>query len=340
MIKARSNYIRTVNVAKGIGIILVVVGHYQPNGAPLYFMTLTQAIFKFHMPLFFLLSGYLFDGVDLQSYPGHLKKKFRRLICPFISVAILYAVIKYISGLFFALNHPLTLNEIKEFFICPINNSFAPMLWFIQVLIIIFIIYPIIDSLLNNRILIFVISILLYSLPAPQLFCLGKVFQSLPYFALGTLLSTIDIDCKINKLKIMSAVVLGMLIFLIVFFKMDYYDVTTHKYLANYLNLILGINGVIVCILLSVLLNQFANTVLSTCIEKIGYYSMSIYLFHTIFMNLPLIFMFQVLNISSMRFELQACIAISSGVILSLLLEKYLLRKNNITKRFLLGLSS
>lgn len=338
MIKARPNYIRTVNIAKGIGIILVVIGHHQPPDTPTYFINLTHAIYKFHMPLFFMLSGYLFIGVDLQSYANHIKKKIRRLLYPFISVAILFAVIKYFSGLFITLYHPLTLNELKEFFICPVN-SFAPMLWFIEVLLIIYIVYPLINNLFNNKVLVFVTSTFLYSISAPQLFCLNNVFQSLPYFALGTLLSNIDFDHKVSRLIIMSAAVFGTLLFLTIFYKEDYYNLTTHNYLISFRNLILGINGIVVCILLSVFLNQYANTVLSKCIEKIGYYSMSIYLFHTIFMNLPIIFMSQLLNIKSMRFELQASIAILSGIISPLLLEKYVLRKYNISGRLLLGLS-
>jgi fucose 4-O-acetylase-like acetyltransferase len=40
-----------IDIAKGIGIILVVVGH---TSTPLY---LHNIIYQFHMPLFFILSG-------------------------------------------------------------------------------------------------------------------------------------------------------------------------------------------------------------------------------------------------------------------------------------------
>lgn len=41
-----------IDIAKGIAIILVIVGHTVPNPSPL-----RHAIFSFHMPVFFILAG-------------------------------------------------------------------------------------------------------------------------------------------------------------------------------------------------------------------------------------------------------------------------------------------
>lgn len=49
-----------VDVAKGIGIILVVLGH---NQSPDYII---KFIYSFHMPLFFFLSGYLTNPSKYQ----------------------------------------------------------------------------------------------------------------------------------------------------------------------------------------------------------------------------------------------------------------------------------
>ncbi len=42
-----------IDIAKGIGIILVVTGHLLPVAAGLHVL-----IYSFHMPLFFFLSGF------------------------------------------------------------------------------------------------------------------------------------------------------------------------------------------------------------------------------------------------------------------------------------------
>ena len=49
-----------IDSAKGIGIILMLLGHV--SAMPKYFIIL---IFSFHMPLFFFLSGYLYKSQNL-----------------------------------------------------------------------------------------------------------------------------------------------------------------------------------------------------------------------------------------------------------------------------------
>lgn len=63
---ARSEW---VDAAKGLGILLVVYGHVARGlvngGVPMdrqWFATLDAAVYAFHMPLFFLLSGWFFVG--------------------------------------------------------------------------------------------------------------------------------------------------------------------------------------------------------------------------------------------------------------------------------------
>lgn len=43
----------TFDIAKGIGIILVVIGHYIPAGAPEWYELFIRFFYHFHMPLFF-----------------------------------------------------------------------------------------------------------------------------------------------------------------------------------------------------------------------------------------------------------------------------------------------
>ena len=45
-----------IDIAKGIGILLVIIGH--SSGRP---MVLRQFIYSFHMPLFFIISGYVYN---------------------------------------------------------------------------------------------------------------------------------------------------------------------------------------------------------------------------------------------------------------------------------------
>lgn len=69
------NRIGYLDVAKGIAIICVIIGHYD------YRPLVQNIIFSFHMPIFFLLSGYFFKNI---SWIDLIKKKSKQLIIPYI----------------------------------------------------------------------------------------------------------------------------------------------------------------------------------------------------------------------------------------------------------------
>jgi len=77
-----------LDVAKGIGILLVMLGHnYVKASVP----GMEQFIFSFHMPFFFLLSGMLFKS----DYPLMVlfKRRFATLIRPYLAaIILLYSV--------------------------------------------------------------------------------------------------------------------------------------------------------------------------------------------------------------------------------------------------------
>lgn len=63
------------DIAKGIAIILVILGH---NEIP---HTVNRFIFSFHMPLFFIVSGYFFKPL---AYKEIVKKGWRQLLVPYL----------------------------------------------------------------------------------------------------------------------------------------------------------------------------------------------------------------------------------------------------------------
>ena len=80
--------VKYIDIAKGIGIILVICGHILNGGV------LQAAIVSMHMPYFFIISGLLFkEGVSLDK-----KKLFKRLIVPYFITGgcfILYFFLKH-----------------------------------------------------------------------------------------------------------------------------------------------------------------------------------------------------------------------------------------------------
>ena len=81
-----SKRISYIDMAKGIGIILVVAGH-----TGFLSDTLLNWIMSFHMPLFFILSGMLLShtNADRQNMSAFLKKKARTILVPYFSFSVL-----------------------------------------------------------------------------------------------------------------------------------------------------------------------------------------------------------------------------------------------------------
>lgn len=80
MVKKRVVFL---DVAKAIGIFLVVLGHaYPPSGV-------VKLIYAFHMPLFFFISGYLFSFDKYPSAGRFFKTKALHLLVPYFFLNVI-----------------------------------------------------------------------------------------------------------------------------------------------------------------------------------------------------------------------------------------------------------
>ncbi|WP_321332309.1 acyltransferase family protein [uncultured Bacteroides sp.] len=85
-----------ISIAKGIGIILMVIGH---SGCPDF---LHDFIYMFHMPLFFFLSGYFFKyDYVLNNKKDFALKRFKGLYVPYVKWAFLFLLL---HNVFYYLN--------------------------------------------------------------------------------------------------------------------------------------------------------------------------------------------------------------------------------------------
>lgn len=109
-----SNRIEWIDAAKGIAIILVVLGHFISANS-----FLNRFISSFHMPLFFTLSGiFVIKKLDV-NFKAHFSNRFRRLIIPYL-----------LFGLF--LLQPF--NWIYFHFIIPAAQTPLLQRWFAQLI--------------------------------------------------------------------------------------------------------------------------------------------------------------------------------------------------------------
>ena len=76
----------SIDILKCLGIMFVVVGH---AGCP---HLLHDYIYTFHMPLFFMASGYFFKDEYLDAKLNFLLRKVKGLYVPFIASSLLFLV--------------------------------------------------------------------------------------------------------------------------------------------------------------------------------------------------------------------------------------------------------
>ena len=332
-----------VLIAKGIGIVLVVVGHFYPNNSPEYWGEIRRIIYLFHMPLFFLLSGFIYSHTK-YAYPTLIGGKVKRLIYPFISVAILFFVVKFLSGLYFHLKHPASLESIYALLLYPVE-SYMPLLWFVHALFLIFLVYPLTRKLISNNFIILIVFILINSIFGNNYAVFGRALANIPFFIIGVILrenAGLRNAVISGKWAYVGAPIILFCLAYIILLKMDvgnqvsYMKMDVGGQFGYILRYVLGVIGAICVMNISCLIDAYKKSIGNIILTEIGIYSMTIYLFHTLFESAIRIGFQQVLGGLQIRFEIVAIAAVTAGLIFPLLLEKIILRKNVITKKYFL----
>ena len=130
--------IEIIDIAKGIGIFLVVIGHLiSMNSYP------GKVIYSFHMPLFFFLSGVCFNQDKYLKFSSFLCNRLKSLIWPCLCFTVLISIMQ-------ALILDIPISQLK--------TELPGALWFLPILFIAEIIYyPI--QVLKKRYIVFILCI-------------------------------------------------------------------------------------------------------------------------------------------------------------------------------------
>lgn len=88
MIEMQERY-KFIDILKGISILLVVYGHITPGAIPIF----TEYAGIFTMPLFFFVSGVLFNEVKYRNnFKEFLYRRYRGLVIPYFYFSIIVAL--------------------------------------------------------------------------------------------------------------------------------------------------------------------------------------------------------------------------------------------------------
>src|SRR5579862_1205738 len=141
----RKNYL---DVLKGMGIFYVVFGHVT------HIEVLRAYIWNFHMPLFFLISGFLFNAGKYDNFKSLFKSKFNSIYLPYVfffAVTFLYWVLierKFRGGEY------SILNQFMGLFYGTYEGehlNFNGALWFLPCLFVVELMFYFVSK-INNKI--------------------------------------------------------------------------------------------------------------------------------------------------------------------------------------------
>lgn len=144
-----------LDVAKGVAIILVILGHAVQqcsglDGREVLNLWIERYLISFHMPLFMLISGYLFYySLQRHSEVEVVKSRLKMFAWPILTMAILHHMrghIIHFHFISFMTDFPMSLFNSLWFFwallviillVCPIHR-FLNDYWFGYLTIIVF----------------------------------------------------------------------------------------------------------------------------------------------------------------------------------------------------------
>lgn len=283
-----------IDYLRGVAILLVVLGHaIRPSMQHDYVALniLFWTIYSIHMPLFFMISGYLLSKSinSVKAFGEFFLKKCKVYLIPFLSYSmIIYLMIKVFCFYFSSdLLNDENIRNIEYYHIFLIGvlkgeNPFATHLWFLPALFLMVIfsaaVYWVIGKNYANACL--GISIILWCLVAllnfKTIHVLKMVMWDYVYFSIGLIFKMLY--DKLTQYK------KELFLFLTAFF-VTY--IVIYTYLTKYLELVqiyIYILQIVRFFAISVIC--MSSAVLSRCIYKgkmlkwIGKNSMEIYLFH------------------------------------------------------------
>lgn len=262
--KSEKKRIESIDIAKGIGILLVIVGHLvNPKE-----QAESSIIFAFHMPLFFMLSGVF--AASKKSFAQSVKGLLKAVYVPYIAVVIVDAVIHYF------IDRASGTPDIHEIVIHTLECAVGVQItyanvavWFLFALFVIKAVFILINRIKNKAVvntvvfviaagcMAFVLTLKQEEMPKNIIYIAataGFVFFSLGYFARDVIRS-LESTAEKTKLPLVASVPLAALL---VFSALENGYVDTRVY--NFANPVLYFaNAVIGCYVVTVFCAYMAN---------------------------------------------------------------------------------
>lgn len=227
--KERINYI---DIYKGIGIILMVMGHVG------FGVRFDKFIHGFHMPMFFFISGFLTKSIENIDTKKYLLRKIKTLLIPYI----FFGVFHYIFWEIFIDKFNGNFTPLKTLFWINTDNNMpiAGSLWFLTALFFVDFIYLFMEKVIKNKIIIIILVYLLFCLGIFETkilnfrlpFAIDSAFVGLGLFYMGQIVrknQNKKLVFFILNLKVPLVILISLIVYLSIMFN-HYVNMRTGTY--------------------------------------------------------------------------------------------------------------
>ena len=209
-------------MARGYGIILVILGHLSLQKANIW-------IYSFHVPLFFFISGYLLnDNLALKPF---IIKKLKALMIPYFSLGIIAFLLSRLIG-----SLDISVYDYAKLFI--IQRRFTSM-WFLPCIFLLEIFWYFLNKYESRKQIVVALVImltlmgLLYSvrIAKPLPWNIDVCFTAMPFFAVGYWLRKTELLNRLARSKWADALLVFTLLVNIVL------SIVNNKLTGNYFDI-------------------------------------------------------------------------------------------------------
>lgn len=232
-----------LDILKGIGIILVVIGHIYSN------RTIFNWLYSFHMPLFFWAAGWVYKE---KTFLSDLKRRIQTIVIPYFSFGLLILIYWQVIERKFRDSDISFMDSFLGLFSgCYDNLDFNVHLWFLPCFFVMVVLFNILVN-LGGRKIAYIVSALMSSvyvvLLMPELpWGFNRVFKYIGFYAVGVILA--GRETRIVDRKIRTGTVAVALIILNFFLSL-------HNLTTGIMWFVTALIGVAAVILISQLINE------------------------------------------------------------------------------------
>ncbi len=326
-------YYTWINIARGIGMILVVIGHAADdtwirsasnNELAKYAI---DFIYSFHMPLFFFISGFCSTKIlkltKMSDRGNYLLSRFKRLMIPYLFVGILYIPLKLLFS-----GEVTAKVDWGTLFLGFLNgNNPNGQLWTLYALFLLAVLFTLLNVLGKRGMIVIALALTIVSVfyDFKTSIIQRSTYQCFFYMA-GILFNEFWIKHgeKIFNRKKSIVITIGMFALL--------FGLNIVKNVSGYdpIKFFTAVAGILCVCFLAVAVQDRKCRILNL----IGKYSMDIYIIANVFQVLS-----RSVFLNRLHLPLIVCFLISLilGLVMPVVLSKFIIRKVRILRMLILG---